>query len=324
MGFWMPDELLPWTEKYRPKKLKDVAGQENNIKTLEAFVEKRDMPNMLFAGPPGVGKTTAALALAHELYGNELEGKLSELNASDERGIDVVRGKIKDFARSVSLRDVPFKIIFLDEADALTPEAQHALRRTMEVYSGQTRFILSCNYSSKIIEPIQSRCAIFRFVPLKEADVKKMLEKIARHEGLHVEKEALDAIFYVSEGDMRRAINTLQGASIHSKKITPELVYRVSSRARPKEIREMMEHALKGEFIRAREKLNTLMIEQGLSGEDVMLQLYREVVNLDIPEKMKVKLVDRIGEYNFRLVEGANERIQVEALLAQMGVVGKE
>ena len=193
------------------------------------------------------------------------------LHNSDERGIDVVRGKIKDFARSVSLREIPFKIVFLDEADALTPEAQHALRRTMEVYSGQTRFILSCNYSSKIIEPIQSRCAIFRFVPLKDADVHKMLEKVAKHEGLDVEKEAFEAIFYVSEGDMRKAINTLQGASIHSKKITSEIVYRIAGRARPKEIKEMMEHALKGEFTRAREKLNVLMIEQGLSGEDVML-----------------------------------------------------
>lgn len=320
----MGEQLLPWTEKYRPKRLVDVAGQESNLKTLEAFAKKKDMPNLLFSGPPGVGKTTATLALAHELYGDDLEGKVLELNASDERGIEVVRGKIKDFARSVSLRDIPFKIVFLDEADALTPEAQHALRRTMEIYSGQTRFILSCNYSSKIIEPIQSRCAIFRFVPLKEADVHKMLEKIARNEGLEAGKDALEAIFYVSEGDMRKAINTLQGASIHSRSITPEIVYRISSRARPKEIREMMEHALKGEFTRAREKLNVLMIEQGLSGEDVMLQLYREVVNLDIPEKMKVKLVDRIGEYNFRLVEGADERIQVEALLAQMGVVGKE
>jgi len=320
----MSDGLLPWTEKYRPKKLRDVAGQENNIRTLEAFVQKKDMPNMLFAGPPGVGKTTATLALAHELYGEELEGKLLELNASDERGIEVVRGKIKDFARSVSLRNIPFKIVFLDEADALTPEAQHALRRTMEVYSGQTRFILSCNYSSKIIEPIQSRCAIFRFVPLKGEDMRMMLEKISSHEGLEVERDAFDAIFYVSEGDMRKAINTLQGASIHSKKITPDLVYRISSRARPKEIREMMELALKGEFTHAREKLNVLMVEQGLSGEDVMLQLYREVVNLGIPEKAKVKLVDRIGEYNFRLVEGANERIQVEALLAQLGIVGRE
>ena len=316
--------MLPWTEKYRPKRLADVAGQENNLRTLTAFVEKKDMPNLLFAGPPGVGKTTATLALAHELYGDELDGKILELNASDERGIDVVRGKIKDFARSVSLRDIPFKIVFLDEADALTPEAQHALRRTMEIYSGQTRFILSCNYSSKIIEPIQSRCAIFRFVPLKEADVCKMLEKIAKGEGLDVEKAALDAIFYVSEGDMRKAVNTLQGAAIHSKKITPDVVYDIASRARPKEIKEMAELALEGHFTQAREKLNFLMIEHGLSGEDVILQLYREVVNLEIPEKMKIRLVDRIGEYNFRLVEGANERIQVEALLAQLGIVGKE
>jgi len=154
--------------------------------------------------------------------------------------------------------------------------------------------------------------------------MRMMLEKISSHEGLEVERDAFDAIFYVSEGDMRKAINTLQGASIHSKKITPDLVYRISSRARPKEIREMMELALKGEFTHAREKLNVLMVEQGLSGEDVMLQLYREVVNLGIPEKAKVKLVDRIGEYNFRLVEGANERIQVEALLAQLGIVGRE
>ncbi|MFA5412289.1 MAG: replication factor C small subunit [Candidatus Micrarchaeia archaeon] len=320
----MADALLPWTEKYRPKRLADVAGQENNMRTLEAFAQKKDMPNLLFAGPPGVGKTTATLALAHELYGNELEGKILELNASDERGIDIVRGKIKDFARSVSLRDIPFKIVFLDEADALTPEAQHALRRTMEIYSGQTRFILSCNYSSKIIEPIQSRCAIFRFVPLKEADVRKMLEKVAASEKLDVGKDAFDAIFYVSEGDMRKAINMLQGASIHSKKITPDVVYKISARARPKEIREMAELALKGSFTAAREKLNVLMIEYGLSGEDVILQLYREVANLDVPEKRKIYLVDRIGEYNFRLVEGANERIQVEALLAQMGVVGKE
>ncbi len=320
----MDGELLPWTEKYRPKRLKDVAGQENNIDTLGAFARKKDMPNLLFAGPPGVGKTTATLALAHEMYGNELDGKILELNASDERGIDIVRGKIKDFARSVSLRDIPFKIVFLDEADALTPEAQHALRRTMEVYSGQTRFILSCNYSSKIIEPIQSRCAIFRFVPLKEADVRRMLDKISGSEGLEVGKDAYDAIFYVSDGDMRKAVNTLQGASIHSKKITAETVYKISSRARPKEIREMAEHALKGEFMRAREKLNVLMMEYGLSGEDVILQLYREVANLDIPEKRKVHLVDRIGEYNFRLVEGANERIQVEALLAQLGIAGKE
>ena len=246
------------------------------------------------------------------------------LHNSDERGIGVVRGKIKDFARSVAMGDIPFKIVFLDEADALTSDAQHALRRTMEVYSKQTRFILSCNYSSKIIEPIQSRCAIFRFAPLKEGDVKHMLEKVAKKENVEADKGALDAIFYISEGDMRKAINTLQGAAIHSDKITQELVYKISSRARPAEIREMLELALKGDFEGAREKLHSLTIHYGLSGEDVLLQMYREVGKLDVPEKAKVKIVDRIGEYNFRLVEGANERIQIEALLAQLMLLGKE
>ncbi len=319
----MDADILPWTEKYRPKKLGEVAGQGEIVKTLSGFVKKQNMPNMLFAGPAGVGKTTLALALAQELYGDELRGKLAELNASDERGIDVVRGKIKDFARSVALGDIPFKIVFLDEADALTSDAQHALRRTMELYSKQTRFILSCNYSSKIIEPIQSRCAIFRFAPLQEGDVKGMLEKVAKAEGVQADKGALDAIYYISEGDMRKAINTLQGAAIHSDKITQELVYKISSRARPAEIREMVELALKGEFEGARERLHALTINYGLSGEDVLLQMYREVGKLEIPEKSKVLIVDRIGEYNFRLVEGANERIQIEALLAQLMLIGK-
>ncbi len=316
-------ELLPWTEKYRPKKLDEVAGQEEIIKSLKAFVKAGNMPNMLFAGPPGVGKTTATIALAHELYGEEIKGNLLELNASDERGIDVVRGKIKDFARSIAMGGVQFKLIFLDEADALTPDAQHAMRRTMELYSNVTRFILSCNYSSKIIEPIQSRTAVFRFLKLNEKDVRKTLEHIAKREGLRLDEEAYSSIFYISEGDMRRAINALQGAAIHSKHITNELVYKISSRAEPKEVREMMEFALGGKFMDARKKLDSLIVGYGLSGEDIILQMYKEVDNLKIEEKKKVELVDRIGEYNFRLVEGANERIQVEALLAQLMLLGK-
>lgn len=175
------DELLPWTEKYRPRTLDEVAGQEEVIKSLKALVKKRNIPNLLFAGPPGVGKTTAMLAFAYDLFGKEIQGNVLSLNASDDRGIDIVRGAIKDFARSVALGDAPFKLIFLDEADALTAEAQHALRRTMETNATVTRFILSANYSSKIIDPIQSRCAVFRFLPLAEKDVKKMLEYVAKN-----------------------------------------------------------------------------------------------------------------------------------------------
>lgn len=316
-------EFLPWTEKYRPRKLEEVAGQEEIIKTLKAFVKARNMPHMLFAGPPGVGKTTASVALAHELYGDAIKGNFLELNASDERGIDVVRGKIKDFARSMALGNAQFKLIFLDEADALTPDAQHALRRTMELYSNISRFILGCNYSSKIIEPLQSRTAIFRFLRLGEKDVKKCLEHVVKAEGLKVDDDAYPALYYISQGDMRKSINALQGAAIHSKHITRELVYKISSRAEPKEVREMMELSLAGKFVDARKKLDELIVNYGLSGEDIIMQMYGEVDNLKIDERKKVELVDRIGEYNFRLVEGANERIQVEALLAQLMLLGK-
>lgn len=316
-------EMLPWTERYRPKKLEDVSGQEEIIKSLKAFVGVKNMPNLLFAGPPGVGKTTAALALSIDLFGDNYQGNFLELNASDERGIDVVRGRIKDFARSVSLGEAPFKLIFLDESDALTADAQHALRRTMESFTTATRFILSCNYSSKIIEPLQSRCAVFRFMPLQEADVKKMVTHVAGKEGLKIDEEAIKALFYISDGDMRRVLNTLQGCSLHSKKIDSELIHKISSKAKPKEIHEMVKLAIEGKFKEARTNLDKLIIHYGLSGEDVILQVYREVQNLEIDEKQKVELIDKIGEYDFRLVQGANERIQLEALLAQFVLLKK-
>ena len=314
-------DYTPWTEKYRPRSLKDVVGQKEIVSILRAYVKEKNMPNLLFAGPPGIGKTTAALALARDLYGESYRDCILELNASDERGIDVVRGKIKDFARTVSLSEVPFKIIFLDEADSLTNDAQNALRRTMELYVSVTRFILSANYSSKIIEPIQSRCSVFRFRPLNAPECTEMIERVAQGEGLKVEGKAVEALLYVSEGDMRRAINALQGAALHSGHVSPESVYKSSSRAEPAEVKEMMELALERKFVEARKKLHQLMINYGMSGEDVLLQMYRTVDALDVGEREKVAIVDKIGEYNFRLVEGANEMLQVEALLAQLLLV---
>ncbi|MCX8196903.1 MAG: replication factor C small subunit [Candidatus Micrarchaeota archaeon] len=310
--------FMPWTEKYRPSSLKEIVGQEEVISILKAYVKEKNMPNLLFAGPPGVGKTTAALALARDLYGEQYKENILELNASDERGIDVVRGKIKDFARTVSLGEVPFKIIFLDEADSLTAEAQNALRRTMELYVNITRFILSANYSSKIIEPIQSRCSVFRFRPLTEQECKEMIERVAGKEGLKLDQKAIEALIYVSEGDMRKALNALQAASLHSKHITADAVYKSASRAEPQEIKEMMELALNRKYLQAKEKLHKLMIEYGMSGEDILLQMYRTVDMLSVSERQKVAIIDKIGEYNFRMVEGANEMLQIEALLAQL------
>jgi len=319
----MSNDLLPWTEKYRPKKLEEVVGHKEIINTLKAFVKQKNLPNLLFAGPAGIGKTSAVLALANELFGEDYGSSLLELNASDTRGIDVVRGKIKDFARQVALSNVPFKIIFLDEADALTPEAQHALRRTMELYANLTRFCLSCNYSSKIIEPIQSRCSVFRFTYLPNEAIEEMIKHIAEKENLKLDKKAVEALIYISDGDMRKAINALQGAALQTNKITEELIYKISSRARPQEIKDMINFCLKSDFLESRKKLDNLMIEYGMSGEDVLLQIYREVPYLDIKEEDIVKLIDKIGEFNFRIVEGANERIQLEALLAQIMLIGK-
>ncbi|HDM23073.1 MAG TPA: replication factor C small subunit [Methanomicrobia archaeon] len=310
----------PWTEKYRPKKLDEIIGRDYIVARLKSYVQSRSMPHLLFAGPAGVGKTTSAICLARELFGEYWTQNFQETNASDERGIDVVRNKIKDFARTKAMGG-DFKIIFLDEADALTPDAQNALRRTMELFARTCRFILSCNYSSKIIEPIQSRCAVFRFGPLSEDAIKKMIEKIAENEELNLTETGKKAIIYVSEGDMRKAINILQAAAFLEKDIDEELVYQVAAKAKPAEIKEMMHLALKGEFLKARNKLDTLLLKYGLSGEDILRQMHREVFSLDIDEEKKVKIIDMIGDHDFRLVEGSNERIQIEALIAKMTVI---
>jgi replication factor C small subunit len=313
------EQELPWVEKYRPKTLKDVVGHDKIRNRLQKYVEQENVPNLMFSGPAGTGKTSSAIALAKELFEGNFEQNFLELNASDERGIDVVRKTIKDFARTLAF-DSHFKIIFLDECDALTSDAQQALRRTMEKYTKTCRFILSCNYSSKIIEPLQSRCVIYRFKPLNGEDIEKQMEHIAEKEKLKLEEDAKKAINYVAQGDLRKAINIIQACAGIEEKINEETVYSVSSRARPEQVQEMILLALEGKFLDARKKLDELMYEYGMSGEDIVKQVYRETMALEedkLNERAKVDLVDTIGEYDFRIVEGANERIQIEALLAQ-------
>lgn len=313
-----------WTEKYRPAKLNDVIGQKAIVNRLKAFIKENSFPSMIFSGPAGVGKTTSAVAMAKELYGESLNQAFLELNASDSRGIDVVRGKVKEFAKTLPLSGGMVKIIFLDEADALTSEAQHALRRTMEKYSGTTRFILSANYASKIIEPIQSRCVVLRFKPLREDEMKEYIERIAKGEELKIDKKAEEALIYVSEGDLRKITNTLQGAAISNADITETSIYEIASKARPKEVVAMLRYALGGDFSKARDELNTLFLSYGMSGEDILVQCHREALNLEVEDKLKLKLISTIGDYNFRIVEGANERIQLEAMIAKLALIEKQ
>ncbi len=306
-----------WIEKYRPQKFSEVRGQDNIVKRVRAFVEQNNMPHLLFAGPAGVGKTTLALVIAKQLFKESWRINFLELNASDERGIDIIRNKVKDFARTRAIGNVPFKIIYLDESDALTKEAQQALRRTMENYTHTCRFIISCNYSSKIIDPIQSRCTMFRFKPLEKKDIFHIIDLIAKEEKLKIDNKAKEALFEVSNGDCRRVENILQSCAAISDKITEDAVFSLAAVAKPEKIKEIIEIALKGNFIAARDLLLNTMLEYGLSGFDIIKQIQKEIWNVDITDRNKVKLIDKCGEAEFRMVEGSDEFLQLEALLAQ-------
>ncbi|MFB6146053.1 MAG: replication factor C small subunit [Halobacteriaceae archaeon] len=316
------DQRSVWIEKYRPQRLDDVVGHDDIVERLQSYVDQDDVPHLLFAGQAGVGKTTCAVAIARELYGEDWQQHFMELNASDERGIDVVRDRIKGFARS-SFGGADYKIVFLDEADSLTDEAQSALRRTMEQFSNNTRFILSCNYSSQIIDPIQSRCTPFRFSAIPDDAVAERIREVAEAEGIEVTDDGVEAITYVAAGDMRKALNGLQAAAVTGDVVDEEAVYTITSTARPEEVEAMVDEAIEGDFAAARATLDTLLTDKGLAGGDVIDQLYRSVWDLDLDDEAAARLLDRVGEADYRIAAGANERVQLEALLAAVALDGQ-
>lgn len=312
-----------WTEKYRPRKFEEMVGQSEIIKRVKSLTNSMNIPHLLLAGPAGTGKSTMALIIVKQLFGDSWRENYLELNASDERGIDVVRQKVKDFARTKAIGNVPFKIIFLDEADALTNEAQQALRRTMENYTSTCRFILSCNYSSKILDPIQSRTVVFRFQLLEKKDIKKRIDLIAENEGLTLSADAFDVLYESSEGDCRRVINLLQATASISPNITPDLVSTIVSKAKPSDIKVVLEYALSGDFQGSREKLLDVMLKESISGTDVIKAIQKEIWNLPVEDSLKVRLTEKTGETEFRLIEGSDEFIQLEALIASFVLAGK-
>ncbi|MBS7653136.1 MAG: replication factor C small subunit [Candidatus Bathyarchaeia archaeon] len=315
-----------WAEKYRPQSLDEMVNQSEIVSRLKRFVEERNLPHLLFVGPAGVGKTTAILALARDLYGPTYRNFILELNASDERGIDTIREKVKLFARTAPMSgEVPFKILIMDEADSLTAPAQHALRRIMEVYTKTCRFCLIGNYSESIIEPIQSRCSIFRFNPLSEEDMRGWLRSIASKEGVKLLEEGLLAICEASQGDMRKAINLLQAAAaVKGGVVDDTAIYSVLGKTSPKMVREMISLGLKGEFIEAREVLRSLLVDEGMAAEDILRMVYSEIIRMNIPEEWKIRLSDAIGEVDYRLTQGSRPEIQLSVLLAKLALAGKE
>jgi len=322
------EDALMWVEKYRPKSLDEVVGLKDIVESLKAFMRNpKTMPHLMLAGVPGTGKTTIALAIAHELYGTNWKSFTLELNASDERGIDTVRERIKDFSRysRTGFGNIPFALIILDECDQMTGPAQTALRRIMEIGSRTSRFILICNQSSKIIEPIQSRCAIFRFSRIDKQAMREQLICIAKKEKVNLLPEAAERIVDFSEGDLRHAINALQTASAYKEGVVDEkTVALVIGEASPVQVQKMIRKALYGDFMEARKTMYDIMGSYGFSGTEIIRQVQREIFKMsDLTPEQKADISVVIGEYDFRLTEGANSDIQLSALLAQFSKYGK-
>lgn len=310
----------PWVEKYRPKQVKDVAHQDEVVRVLTNTLETSNCPHMLFYGPPGTGKTTTALAIAHQLFGPELyKSRVLELNASDDRGINVVRSKIKNFAavavgssKQGGYPCPPFKIIILDEADSMTQDAQNALRRTMETYSKVTRFFFICNYISRIIEPLASRCAKFRFKPLTEEIMGSRILHICKEEGLNLDSEALSMLSSISQGDLRRAITYLQSAArLFGSSISAKDLISVSGVIPNEVVQAIFSACRSGNFDLANKEVNNVIAE-GYPVSQMLSQLYDIVIDADdLSDEQKARICKKFAEADKCLVDGADEYLQL-------------
>ncbi|KAL1934223.1 hypothetical protein VTP01DRAFT_6405 [Rhizomucor pusillus] len=306
---------LPWIEKYRPKTLSELVSHKDITATIETFINANRLPHLLFYGPAGTGKTSTILACARKLYGDNYKSMILELNASDDRGIDVVREQIKNFASTRTIFSSGFKMIILDEADSMTNQAQSALRRVIEKYTKNVRFCIICNYVSKIIPAIQSRCTRFRFAPLETEQVEGRLQKIVQMEGVNLTEDGKSALLRLSNGDMRRALNILQACHAAYDRVDETAVYNCTGHPHPQDIERIVNWMLSEEFTSAYSNIEKLKRESGIALQDIISEVYYYIQTIDFPADMRIFLLDNLADIEYRLGEGGNEKIQLGALI---------
>lgn len=315
-----PDsKATPWVEKFRPQSLDDVAAHRDIVETIDRLASGNRLPHLLLYGPPGTGKTSTVLALARKLYGNQMHNMVLELNASDDRGIDVVRQQIQDFASTQSISFGPkssVKLVLLDEADAMTKDAQFALRRVIEKYTKNTRFALICNNVNKVIPALQSRCTRFRFAPLDAVHVTERLKHVIAAEGLDVPESGMKALVRLSNGDMRKALNILQSTHMASQQITEEAVYLCTGNPLPKDIEQISHWLLNESFTTSYKKISEMKMRKGLALVDIVREVTMFIFRIKMPPDVRVQLINDMADIEYRLSLACNDKLQLGSLIA--------
>ncbi|CAA7013424.1 unnamed protein product [Microthlaspi erraticum] len=319
-GFGGPPQskATPWVEKYRPQSLDDVAAHRDIIDTIDRLTNENKLPHLLLYGPPGTGKTSTILAVSRKLYGPKYRNMILELNASDDRGIDVVRQQIQDFAstQSFSLGKSSIKLVLLDEADAMTKDAQFALRRVIEKYTKSTRFALIGNHVNKIIPALQSRCTRFRFAPLDPVHVSQRLKHVVEAEGLDISESGLAALVRLSNGDMRKALNILQSTHMASEKITEEEVYLCTGNPLPRDIEQISHWLLNESYAESYKKISDMKTRKGLAIVDIVKEVTMFVFKIKMPSHVRVQLINDLADIEYRLSFGCNDKLQLGAIIS--------
>jgi replication factor C subunit 3/5 len=308
---------LPWVEKYRPNNLDELLSHQDIIQTINNFIEKNSLPHLLFHGPAGTGKTSAILACARQMYGNKFNQMTLDLNASDDRGIDVVREQIKNFVSSRTLyQSNQPKLVILDEADHMTSTAQFALRRMIEQYSSNARFCLICNYSSQIIPALQSRCTKFRFGPLESSQMSQRMIDIARNESVFMTEDGLESLLRIGKGDMRRTINILQSVALaFPEKVDAVAVHLTTGVPLPGEIDHLFMTLLTGTFKEGFSLCDDMRSKKGYAAGDVITELHRRLASIEIPVQARLRLHANLADIEYRLAQGGTEKIQIAGLI---------